>query len=392
MHVLVRYHEIGLKGKNQSFFLDRLVSNLQRSLSHLPRASIRKEQGQVLVGVPDGVDRAEVIASLSRVFGVAKLAVADRVERDLDALKAGIGAVLERERPSFNSFRITASRADKRYPLTSLDLNRELGDFVNRLTGARVDLHHPDLTVYVDVRERDGYIYLDPLPGPGGLPVGVSGRVVSLLSGGIDSPVAAHRMMRRGCSVAFVHFHSFPLVDGASRDKARQLVATLDRYQGGSRLYLVPFADIQRRIIAAAPPAYRVVAYRRFMVRVAQAIARKEGALALVTGESVGQVASQTLENIASIDAVAEMPILRPLIGMDKAEIIQQAQQIGTYATSIEPDEDCCSLFVPRHPVIHSTVDSAARAEEGLDVPALVQMGVDGAELIETGRAAVARQ
>ena len=217
-------------------------------------------------------------------------------------------------------------------------------------TGAAVDLRGAEIDLRVDVREREAYVYVESVSGAGGLPVGSSGHVAALLSGGIDSPVAAARMFRRGCTVEFVHFHSFPLVDGSSRDKARDLVRLLDDSQFGSRLHLVPFADAQRQIVAAVNPAYRVVAYRRFMVRVAEEIARRVGALALVTGESIGQVASQTVENVATIDAVAGMPVLRPLIGMDKQEIINEARHIGSFDISILPDEDCCSLFVPRHP------------------------------------------
>ena len=385
-HILIRYHEIGLKGNNRSFFINRLVSNLQDSLQRIPHSKVHSQQGQIIVRVPEEADRDEVTAAISPVFGIAKFTFAERIDRGPEDLKEGIRALLEKDGRPFNSFRITASRADKRYPLTSMDLNRELGSFTHDLTGARVDLHTPDLTIYVDVQNNEAYLYLDPIAGPGGLPVGSSAHVVTLLSGGIDSPVAAHRMLKRGCTVSFVHFHSFPLVDGSSRDKAKELVRILDRYQLGSRLYLVPFADIQRQIIATVSPAYRVIAYRRFMIRVAEKIARQEGALALATGESLGQVASQTLENIATVDAVAQMPVLRPLIGMDKIEIINQARDIGTYSTSIEPDEDCCSLFVPKHPVLRSSPQEAERLEEGLDIEALIQLGLDECEVIDLGK------
>jgi len=293
------------------------------------------------------------------------------VERDLGAIKELLAQLVPRR--SFSSFRITTNRADKTFPGTSMEISRELGAYVKGLTQARVDLTHPDLTIYVDILPREAYVYFDKVPGPGGLPVGVSGRVVALLSGGIDSPVAAWHMMKRGCPVLFLHFHSYPLVDTSSLEKASELVEHLTQYQYRSRLFLTPLAEIQKRIILTAPPAYRVVLYRRFMVRIAEAIARREGALALVTGESVGQVSSQTLENMAVIEAVTTLPILRPLVGLDKQEIVERARAIGTYETSIQPDQDCCSLFVPRHPVTRARPEEVERMEAGLEVGALVE-------------------
>jgi thiamine biosynthesis protein ThiI len=382
MQVLVRYHEIGLKGKNRPFFVNRLVTNLKRALWEVPGTGVRPEQGQIVVTVPDNTPVEEIHRALASTFGIARYAFANEIGRDVDSIKAGVKIFLEANERPFSSFRIASTRADKRFPLTSPELNAEIGSFVKELTGAKVDLRKAELTVHVDVRHRATYLYLEPNPGPGGLPVGSSGRVAALLSGGIDSPVAAMRMMRRGCPVTFVHFHSFPLVDASSREKAVRLVEILDRYQHGSRLFLVPFADVQREIIAAVPASYRVVIYRRFMVRIAEAIAQNEGAFGLVTGESVGQVASQTMENIATVDAPAEMPILRPLIGMDKIEIIDQARAIKTYDVSIEPDEDCCSLFVPAHPVLRSTLIAANRAEDALDVQRLVTYAIERSEII----------
>ena len=235
-------------------------------------------------------------------------------------------------------------------------------------TQARVSLDRPDLTIHVEVLPRDIYFSYGREAGPGGLPVGVSGNVVVLLSGGIDSPVAAHRLMKRGCRAVFVHFHSFPFQDATSRAKAADLVQCLTRFQYHSRLYLVPFGEVQREIVAGAPGPLRVVLYRRFMARIAAEIARREDAKALVTGESLGQVASQTLENLAVIEEAVEMPVLRPLIGSDKEEIVQQARALGSYQISILPDQDCCSLFVPRHPATFSTLAEIRQAESRLDV------------------------
>ena len=382
-HLLIRYHEVALKGKNQRKFVDRLAANVRQALSRADiTAPVRSERGQILVDLADEGDSAPALQALSRVFGIARIAAALRTGLATDEIENGVRQIINAEWNDAKTFRISASRSDKRYPLTSSELNVRIGSLVQDITRAHVDLGNPDMDIRVDVRERDAYVYVESVKGSGGLPVGSSGHVAAMLSGGIDSPVAAARAFRRGCTVDFIHFHSFPLVEGASRDKARDLVRVLDDYQYGSRLHLVPFSEAQRHIVAAVNPAYRVIAYRRFMVRVAEAIARRVGAMALVTGESIGQVASQTIENIASIDAVATMPVLRPLVGMDKQEIINEARQIGTYDISILPDEDCCSLFVPKHPVLRSRPSDAARNEATLDVASLVARSVEDTETV----------
>jgi thiamine biosynthesis protein ThiI len=283
----------------------------------------------------------------------------------------------------FESFRISARRAFKELPFGSQDLNREIGAHVMATHDTRVSLNHPELTVYIELIPRHTLVYLEKLPGPGGLPLGMSGRLMCLLSGGLDSPVAAYRMMKRGCEVDFVHFHSYPFLDRSSQDKTRQLVRLLTRYQYTSRLFLAPFGDIQQHIIGAAPPPYRVVLYRRCMLRIAEALARQRGALALVTGESLGQVASQTLQNLSVIEAAATLPVLRPLIGLDKSEIIQEAQAIGTHDTSILPDQDCCTLFVPRHPATRAQPDRIEALEQSLDLPALMQLALEGMQTVD---------
>jgi thiamine biosynthesis protein ThiI len=291
-------------------------------------------------------------------------------------MKAASAVVIEGRR--FASFRISARRAFKTYPLTSVELNRELGAFVVQRTGARVDLREPELTIHVEVLPAETFVYADRVPGPGGLPVGTGGTVAALLSGGIDSPVASWRMMKRGCRVVFIHFHSVPYLPATSQAKARALVERLTEWQYHSQLFLVPLGEIQREVVLSVPPPARVVVYRRMMVRIAETLARQTGALALVTGESLGQVASQTLTNIARIDEVAEAPILRPLIGMDKIEITAEAQRLGTFEISIEPDADCCTLFVPRHPATRVGSEEIRAAESRLDIPRLVAMGCEG--------------
>jgi thiamine biosynthesis protein ThiI len=387
--LIVHYHEISLKRGNRPLFLRHLVQNLERATRDLEAGRVRQLPGRVVLDV-DVDERADALADrVSRVCGVASLALAYRVPSTVEAMRDAVAAVVERRR--FASFRISARRAFKTYPLTSVELNRELGAFVVGLTGARVDLREPELEIHVEVLPAETFVYADRVPGPGGLPVGTAGTVAALLSGGIDSPVAAWRMIKRGCRAVFVHFHSVPYLPATSQAKARALVERLTEWQYRSQLFLVPLGEIQREVVLSVPPPVRVIVYRRMMVRIAETLGRQVGALALATGESLGQVASQTLTNIARVDEVATLPILRPLIGMDKLEITAQAQRLGTFEISIEPDADCCTLFVPRHPATRVGAEEIARAESRLDVPRLVAMGCDGArvETFEFPRAAV---
>ncbi|MBI4735325.1 MAG: tRNA 4-thiouridine(8) synthase ThiI [candidate division NC10 bacterium] len=369
---MIHYNEIGLKGKNQPLFLRRLEANLLRATGEAGVRRVEQRSGRK-------ADWEVIRGRLHSVFGIANFSLAERVEPDMGALKAAVGNALAGR--TFRSFKVAARRAYKQFPLTSEDINRDLGAFVQAQTQAAVDLEQPELTIHVEVLPRDLYFSFGREAGSGGLPVGVSGRVVSLLSGGIDSPVAAHRLMKRGCQVVFVHFHGFPFLDATSRDKAVELAQLLTRFQYRSHLYLVPFGEIQREVVVGAPAPLRVVLYRRLMGRIAEQIARREDAKALVTGESLGQVASQTLENLAVIEEAVGMPVLRPLIGSDKEEIVQQARALQTYDISIIPDQDCCRLFVPRHPATFSSLDEVRAVESQLPIEKLVQMGLDQMEI-----------
>ena len=378
MHAVVHYHEIALKGRNRPFFVQRLVESLRRATSDFAGTKVRALDGRVTVEVADAVGWEPVRERLATVFGVANFALAHETPADLEALKA---AVLEKiAGRSFASFRVRTKRSHKGFPRTSMEIDRELGGAVKAATGARVDLDGAEVTIQVEVLRDRIFFSFDKQAGPGGFAVGSSGRVLALLSGGIDSPVAAHRLMKRGCTVVLGHFHAFPLLDHTTIDKARELARILARYQYRSRLLLVPFGPVQQAIVAGAPAPLRVVLYRRFMVRIAEALAARHRAKALVTGESLGQVASQTLDNMAVIDEAARGPILRPLVGMDKEEITAQARHIGTFAVSTLPDQDCCQLFVPRSPATAATLEQVRRAEEALDVPALVAAAVGGTE------------
>jgi thiamine biosynthesis protein ThiI len=314
---------------------------------------------------------------LARVFGIGNFARAGRAPLDVEAIAAEILADLGDQQTE--SFRVSARRADKRFPLTSPQIEREVGGRIKEARGWRVDLRNPGLTVHVEALSDEAFYFFGKERGPGGLPSGVSGRVVCLLSGGIDSPVAAWRMMRRGCRVLFVHFHSYPILSRASQEKTREIATLLTRYQLRSRLFLVPFGEIQQRVVLGVSPPLRVVIYRRLMMRIAEAVAREHRAQALVTGEVVGQVASQTLENLTQINDVVSMPVLRPLIGMDKEEITAEAQRLGTYPVSIIPDQDCCTLFTPRHPATRARREDVERAESLLPVDEIVAGAVAAA-------------
>ena len=377
-HAIVKTHELALKGKNRPWFMRKLTDNLRIATRGSGVERIWK--GQLMVGLTLSDEECwpEVKSRLKEVFGVAKFYKAYELPQDLDGLKARIPEFLEGR--TFSSFRITTNRADKRFPMNSEEVNRDLGAFVKDLTGAQVNLKYPELSIYVDIQTSGFLVYFDEVKAHGGLPVGVSGKVAVMLSGGIDSPVAAWQMMKRGCQVMFVHFHSYPLVDRTSMEKAVDLVEHLNRHQYESNLFMAPLGEIQKKIILTCPPSYRVVLYRRFMVRITEVLARRNRAKAIITGESCGQVASQTLENIAVVDQSAGMPILRPLIGHNKEEIVNMAQNIGTFTTSILPDQDCCTLFVPKHPETKADLDTVLRLEESLSVDEIVKDAVENTE------------
>ena len=376
--VIVHYQEIALKGRNRPWFIARLVRNLREVLADLDVTDVRALMGRIEVVLGLAVEWEDVQERIGRVFGIANFARARRTGRDIDELTAAILADLDGREAS--SFRVAARRADKAYPLTSPEIERQVGGHIVVARGWTVDLSNPELIVHIEILPREAFYSLSRHPGPGGLPSGTSGHVVCLLSGGIDSPVAAYRMMKRGCRVRFVHFHSYPLLSHASQDKVREIVQHLTKYQLASRLYLVAFGEIQRQIVLSAPPALRVVLYRRVMMRIAERLAMKTRARALVTGESVGQVASQTIENLAAINASVSLPVLRPLVGSDKEEISTEARALGTYPISIIPDEDCCQLFTPRHPTTKARIGAVEAAEARLPIPEMVDVAVEGVE------------
>lgn len=381
--VLIRYHEIALKGKNRPAFIHRLKDNLILAAQGLGVSKAEVLMGRIMLSLDENASWPRLKEALSRVPGVANYSLAFKTGLALEELKRQVKRKLTDVK--FDSFRVRASRAYKDFPLTSPEIDREVGTFIKEFSKARVDLKKADLTVFIEILPKMAFFYFQKEAGPGGLPVGISGKVVGLMSGGIDSPVAAYRMIKRGCRVVFVHFHAYPFLDNTSQKKARELVEILNRYQYSSRLYLVPLGEPQRQVSVQVRAPYRVVIYRRLMVRIGEAIARREGAQGLVTGESLGQVASQTLENLAVIEEAASLPLIRPLIGMDKQEIIGEAQMIGTYSTSIIPDQDCCQLFLPRNVATYTSVEEITEAEKALDIDRLLAMALEGTKLVRIG-------
>jgi thiamine biosynthesis protein ThiI len=374
--VVVHYGELALKGRNRPWFTTMLVRAIESVLAGLDVSEVRASIGRIVVRLGPEGDRQwdEIRDRLSRLPGIGNFARAVRVDPDPEAIaRAAVSAV---SGLPAGTFRVSARRADKRFPIPTPDLEREVGRQVVEATGWKVDLDRPERYVRIEVLTSEAFIHVRKEPGVGGLPIGTSGRVMALISGGIDSPVAAWRMIRRGCRAHFVHFHSYPILSRTSQDKVRQVVELLTRYQLRSKLFLVPFGAIQQQVVVDVPPGLRVVIYRRLMMRIAERLAATHGARALVTGDSVGQVASQTIDNLAAVGEVTTLPILRPLIGFHKEEITLDAQRLGTYETSIVPDEDCCTLFTPRYPTTGARPGEAEVAEKAMDVAGLVERAV----------------
>jgi thiamine biosynthesis protein ThiI len=379
--IVVHYKELGLKGRNRPWFVKMLVRNLKTALTGLDVRAVRSVIGRIEIDLGPRVQFDELRARVRHVFGIANFSYAGRAPHDFQALASAILADLGDRQAE--SFRVSATRADKQLPFTSPQVEREVGGLIKQAQGWRVDLGNPALTIHIEMMPTHAFYMFAKEAGAGGLPTGTSGRVACLLSGGIDSPVAAYRMMRRGCRVLLIHFHSYPILSRASQEKVREIAALLSRSQLQARLVLVPFGELQQQVLLAVAPNLRVVIYRRLMLRIAERIARGWKARALVTGEVVGQVASQTLENLTAIAEATAMEILRPLVGMDKDEIAAEAERIGTFPISVIPDQDCCQLFTPKHPATRATRDQVLAAENALPIAEMVEAAAAAATLEE---------
>lgn len=374
----VHYAEVGLKGKNRIFFEKRLVSNIKIALRGTSYAEVERLHDRILVRLKKNADVSEIKKRLQQVMGIAYFELACSTERDITAIKETALQQI-REMPC-ESLKVETRRTDKTFPLTSPQISAEVGGYLIEKTGARADMHNPDLVCWIKITQKSVYISTEKIPGIGGLPVGVSGKVLVMLSGGIDSPVAAWQMIKRGAKAVFIHFYSYPYTDKASLEKVIELAQILAVSNYRSTVYLIPFAELQQVIVTGTPAPLRVLLYRRMMTRIAQRVATMVDAEALVTGESLAQVASQTLTNLRTIEAIADIPILRPLIGEDKAEIIEKAQRIGTFDVSTRLHQDCCSLFVPKHPATRASLTELEDAESDLDIDALVEDAVNNLE------------
>jgi thiamine biosynthesis protein ThiI len=386
--VLVRYGELALKGKNRGFFERKLASNIRSACEGLSKLRVELHRGRIMVWPEQRPER--VARRLQDVMGIQSVSLARGVPLDPDQIaEAGLFAVTEalEECPidKVQTFRVATRRGNKNFPMTSNELDRYVADRVLPELDQRlkVQLKGADLVLGIEVREKNAFVFTKRLPGPGGLPVGTLGHVLCLLSGGIDSPVAAWMAMKRGCRVSYVTYHSSPYIGEASRKKVIDLVRSLAQYQPTSQVFIVPFTKCQEAIRDFAPERYRTVLYRRMMQRIATRLARRNRCGALVTGESLGQVASQTLENITCIEEASGLPVIRPLIAMDKQDAVNTAQKIGTYETSIQPAPDCCTVFQPEKPVIYGRIEECIEAEACFDVDELVAEALRGTERIK---------
>ncbi len=383
--LLIKNGELALKGLNRSTFEDMLVKNIRRQLSGVLDCEISKSQSTIYV-VPTGDDPDMDAAAekISRVFGIARFSRAVVAPKNMQQICQVSGNYLKDQLAGVKTFKVEAKRADKHFPLKSPEISRELGGYLLKNNPhLKVDVHDPDICVTVEVREQFAYIHGTQLFGAGGMPVGSAGRAAILLSGGIDSPVAAWMMAKRGVNLVGIHFASPPYTSQRAEQKVHELAAEVAEYAGRIPLFVVPFTELQEHIKDDCPEEMFTIIMRRCMMRVAEQIALQQNCGALITGESLGQVASQTMGALRCTDECAHLPVFRPLIGMDKTEIIELSRKIGTFETSIEPYEDCCTVFTPKHPRLRPTPDLAAEAEEGLkDLDAMVERAVKGAKLV----------
>lgn len=380
--ILIKNGELALKGLNRATFESVLVKNIKRRLHNLGRFVITRSQSTITIEPTDeGFDVDEAVDRLGRVFGIAAFQRACETEKSMDAILRDACAYLGEELSGIRAFKVESKRSDKTFPLTSPEISREVGGaLLARYPHLRVDVHRPERTVTVEVREHAAFIHCDQIKGAGGMPVGTGGKAMLLISGGIDSPVAGWMMAKRGIVLDAVHFASPPYTSPQSEQKVHDLLGQVARYSGDIGLYTVPFTEIQEQIRDNCPEALFTLVMRRFMMRIAERIARRESCAALITGESVGQVASQTILALGCTDAAATLPVFRPLIGMDKDEIIRRARHIETFDISIRPYEDCCTVFTPRHPRTRPSLPLVEAAEQKLDVEALVSRAAKGAK------------
>ncbi len=381
-YLLCHYSEIGLKGKNRSLFEKRLVSNIKSALPDCFLESVKRPEGRVVAKLTDQAEKGEIEDRLLKVFGLAYFSFAQKTESDLEKIKKEVIRILDDGGFSPQSFRVTTKRSDKSFPLDSPEVSRKIGATIVERFGWNVDLENFDLNISVEITRNGSYIYFKKVKGYGGLPVYSSGKAIMLLSGGIDSPVAGFKMMKRGLGLDYVHFHAYPLLSDDSIKKSEKIFEVLKRYSPESKLLLIPFGEVQKRIKLEIPEKFRIIFYRRVMLEIATKIADSRSASALVTGESLGQVSSQTLLNMRATEQATELPVLRPLVGENKEEIISIAKEIGTYDISILPDQDCCTLFNPRRPETNADLEEVLKLDEELDLEDLKGQAIENKRVL----------
>ena len=380
--IICHYSEIGLKGKNRRFFEERLIENIKKALPKNSWQKVRRISGRILVELKKERDKEKIKENLKNVFGLAFFSFGVNCEQNIEAIKEKAVEILKDK--EFKTFKIETQRSKKDFPLTSQEISKQVGEYVlkkakvkNQKLNIKVDLEKPDITCFIEIVDNYAFLYTEKIPGPGGLPVGVSGKAVSLLSGGIDSPVASYYGQRRGIKIIFLHFFTHK----NSIKKIEKIVKVLNKYQFKSKLYLVPFLDVQKEIFKKTEPKFCCLLCRRFMFKIAEILAKKERAEALITGENIGQVASQTLRNIGVIEEITKLPVLRPLVGMDKEDIMNKAKEIGTFSVSILPQEFYCQKFLPKHPETKADLRKVKEEEEKLDVEKLIDEAVKRSQI-----------
>lgn len=381
-HILIRYGELALKKRNRGFFENQLLQNMRSALHQFPQIKVSKTYGRMHIEL-NGAPYEQVEEPLKRVFGIISFSPVKKVALDLDEIQQASLQLIQQVSPFPRTFKVAANRAYKQFPHRSMELNHLIGSHILRHTdNLKVDVHHPEVELKVDIRGEGAFISCFDVPGIGGLPVGVSGKAMLMLSGGIDSPVAAWMTMKRGVRIEGVHFHSYPFTSERAKEKVIDLARILTQYVGKMKLHIVSLTEIQTLIRQKCPEHYTITIMRRMMMRIAEKLAEKNKALAISTGESLAQVASQTMESMNTINSVVRIPVIRPVVALDKVEIMAIAKKIGTYETSILPYEDCCTIFVPKSPVTRPTPQQAEKFEQALDVEALVNDAVERTEVM----------
>lgn len=374
--ISVSFGEIALKGLNRRYFEDQLIKNIRRAIKDLNIERIYKEQGKVYIEAPES-NFPKIINRLKKVFGLVNISPCIRIDKTMEAIEEAAIKAIKGKGDGVRTFKVQTNRADKNFPIKSPEVSRTIGGIIlNEFPGLKVDVHNPDMYVYIDIKQNV-YVYTEKIKGYGGLPIGTNGKALLLLSGGIDSPVAGFMMAKRGVEISAVHYHSYPFTSERSEEKVKELAKILSRYTGKIKMYSVNILEIQKQINLKCKENEMTILSRRFMMRLAEKIAEKEGLNGLITGESLGQVASQTIEGIGVTNAVVKLPVFRPLIGFDKVDIVNIAKDIETYETSILPFEDCCTVFLPKHPVTKPKLEDILKSEEPLDVEYLVDEAIE---------------